>query len=168
MQTLKKLFFWQNNVIDLHPCLYLFSCILFNPSSPAQQYLTLLGVSGQQATAHLVIIDLFCTTHTIQPNRIGNNESRALVIFSSFGKPFGLDRTKSATWFPKDLKPKSGADARTITSEIITANDRWEFQLEPLNLQDTHFDNCQAHVVLFQSSVYILRGPQNLNEVRFV
>lgn len=135
----------------------------FNPSIPAQQYLTFLGVSGQHSTVHvLVIIDLrlhgkhsparslrkqlvTCRSHIV-----------CFILLSS-----DADGVPCAPW-----SPKSEADARTIASEIITANDIWEFRSEPLNLQHTHFDNCQARAVLFQSSVYILRRPQNLNEVK--
>lgn len=70
---------------------------------------------------------------------------------------FHKDRTESATWFPRDLKP----NYRTITLEIITTNDMWDFQLKPLNL-------TTGKHVLFQPSVYVLRRPQNLNEVKFV
>lgn len=73
------------------------------------------------------------------------------------------DRTERCTLIPK---PRTEVDARTITSEIITANDIWDFQLEPWNLQILTLTTDKR--LLFQPLVFILRRPQNLNEVKFV
>lgn len=60
-------------------------------------------------------------------------DSFQCITFTRTGQKAHLD--------PQNQKPKTEVDARNITSEIVTANDIWEFQLERWNLQDTHFDN---------------------------